>query len=56
MMRWMFDSPTIQDRLGKMMTRQIAPEDAISAPIMLGAMLTGPLRELSRALEKRIGA
>ncbi len=55
LMRWMFQDPTIQEQLGKMMTRQIAPDQTMTTPTVVSALLTGPLRDLSKALEK-IGA
>ncbi len=52
--RWLMDDPLFKERLGLMMTRQIHPDFAMTPPIVWGALLRGPLRELSKALEKQI--
>lgn len=53
-MRWIFEDTLVQQQLGLMMTRQVRAEDAVSPPIFIGALLRGPLRDLSRALAKSI--
>jgi flavin-dependent dehydrogenase len=53
-LRWLFEDPLWQQQLGLMLTRQIAPDEVMSGPIFVGALLRGPLRDLSRFLEKQI--
>jgi 2-polyprenyl-6-methoxyphenol hydroxylase-like FAD-dependent oxidoreductase len=52
--RWLFEDPLCQQQLGLMLTRELAPNEMMSAPVVVGALLKGPLRDLSRFLERRI--
>lgn len=54
-LRWLLQDPLYQEQIGMMLTRQISPEEMMSPPIIVGALLRGPLRDLSRFLEKQIG-
>lgn len=53
-LRWLIEDPLCQEEVGKMMTRQAAPDQIMSPPILIGAMLRGPLRDLKTRLEKEI--
>ncbi|NDJ60512.1 MAG: FAD-dependent monooxygenase [Chloroflexi bacterium] len=50
--RWLMEDRLVQEQLGQILTRQLKPNEALSTPIMLGAMLRGPLRDLSDFLDK----
>jgi flavin-dependent dehydrogenase len=54
-LRWLLQDPLYQEQIGMMLTRQISPDEMLSPPIFIGAILRGPLRDLSRFLEKQIG-
>lgn len=54
-LRWLLQDPLYQEQIGMMLTRQISPDEMMSPPIFFGAMLRGPLRDLSRFLERQIG-
>ncbi|MDZ4767399.1 MAG: NAD(P)/FAD-dependent oxidoreductase [Chloroflexota bacterium] len=52
--RWLFEDRLLLEQMGLMLTRQIAPNEVISAPLIVGALMRGPLRDLSKFLERRI--
>ncbi|NJO83250.1 MAG: hypothetical protein HC828_10805 [Blastochloris sp.] len=52
--RYILEDSLCQERLGLMLTRQVDPNNPISAPILIGALLRGPLRDLSRALDRQL--
>ncbi len=52
--RWIFEDRLVSEQMGLMLTRQIKPREMLSAPIVIGALLRGPLRDLSRFLDKQI--
>lgn len=52
--RWIFEDRLVSEQMGLMLTRQIKPREMLSPPIVIGALLRGPLRDLSRFLEKQI--
>ncbi len=52
--RWLFEDRLIREQMGLMLTRQIAPRDAMSMPLVVGALLRGPLRDLSRFLDRQL--
>ncbi|MDZ4770736.1 MAG: NAD(P)/FAD-dependent oxidoreductase [Chloroflexota bacterium] len=52
-MRWMLQDPVMQERFGLMLTRQVDLSDTRAAiPTVLGAIARGPLRDLSRLLDR----
>lgn len=51
-LRWMLQDPVMQERLSLMLTRQVTARQATALPMVLGAIARGPLRDLSRMLEK----
>jgi flavin-dependent dehydrogenase len=53
-LRWLMEDRLVQERMGLMLVRQIEPQNAVSAPLVLGALLRGPLRDLSRRLGEAI--
>ncbi|MDX2160217.1 MAG: NAD(P)/FAD-dependent oxidoreductase [bacterium] len=53
-MRWLFEDTVFQEKLGMMLTRQINANEAVSPAVMVAALVAGPLRELSRALDRQI--
>jgi flavin-dependent dehydrogenase len=52
--RWIFEDRLVSEQLGLMLTRQISPREMMSAPIVIGALLRGPLRDLSHFLGRQI--
>jgi flavin-dependent dehydrogenase len=52
--RWLFEDRLIREQLGLMLTRQISPREVMSTPMVVGALLRGPLRDLSRFLDRQI--
>jgi hypothetical protein len=52
--RWLFEDNLLQENLGLMLTRRLEPNQVMSAPIVVGAMAKGPLRDFSRFLDKQI--
>lgn len=52
MLRWMLQDPLMQERFGMMLTRQLTPEQVADVPMMLGALMRGPLRDLSQLLDR----
>ncbi len=50
--RWILEDALVQERMGLMLVRKVAPNDVITLPVTIGALLRGPLRDLS----KRLGA
>jgi flavin-dependent dehydrogenase len=52
--RWILEDRVVQERMGLMLVRKISPRAAITLPITLGALLRGPLRDLSRHLDREI--
>lgn len=49
--RWLFEDPLLQKQLGMMMTRAVRPNEVMSAPMVLGAIMRGPLHDLSKFLD-----
>jgi flavin-dependent dehydrogenase len=54
--RWLFEDRLLLEQMGLMLTRQIAPDQVMSAPLVVGALMRGPLRDLSKYLERQIQA
>lgn len=52
--RWLIEDPLCQDQMGRVLTRQLPADQMMSPPIVVGAMLRGPLRDLSRFLDRQI--
>jgi hypothetical protein len=52
--RWILEDRVVQERMGLMLVRKISPRAAITLPITLGALLRGPLRDLSKHLDREI--
>lgn len=52
--RWLFEDRLIREQMGLMLTRQISPQEMMSMPLVVGALLRGPLRDLSRFLHKQL--
>jgi hypothetical protein len=52
--RWLLEDRLIREQMGLMLTRQIAPQEMMSAPLVVGALLRGPLRDLSRFLDRQL--
>jgi 2-polyprenyl-6-methoxyphenol hydroxylase-like FAD-dependent oxidoreductase len=52
--RWIFEDRLVSEQMGLMLTRQIKPSEMMSPPVIIGALLRGPLRDLSRFLDKQI--
>lgn len=52
--RWLIEDPLCQAEMGKLLTRQTPPDQIMSPPILIGAVLAGPLRDLRAALEREI--
>jgi flavin-dependent dehydrogenase len=52
--RWLMEDKVVQENLGMMLVRKLSPERAMSLPLALGAMMRGPLRDLSKRLEQEI--
>ncbi|MBK9751874.1 MAG: NAD(P)/FAD-dependent oxidoreductase [Chloroflexi bacterium] len=50
--RWLLQDPLTMERFGLMLTRQIDADRVMTPTLMLGALLRGPLRDLSRFLDK----
>jgi flavin-dependent dehydrogenase len=51
-LRWMLQDPLMQEQMGLMLTRQVRASEVQMLPRMLGAVARGPLRDLSRLLER----
>lgn len=51
-MRWLLQDPLTMERFGMMLTRQIDADRVMTPTLMIGALLRGPLRDLSRFLDK----
>jgi len=49
--RWLIEDAVCQEQLGLMLTREVRPDEVLSVPLVLGAMIKGPLRDLSRRLQ-----
>jgi len=54
LMRWLLEDRLCQDELGKLFTRQARPDQIMSPPIVIGALLRGPLRDFKARLEREI--
>jgi flavin-dependent dehydrogenase len=52
--RWILEDKLIQERMGLMLVRKVAPQSAITLPLTLGALARGPLRDLSKRLSDEI--
>ncbi|MGQ9910261.1 MAG: NAD(P)/FAD-dependent oxidoreductase [Candidatus Flexifilum sp.] len=52
--RWVLEDRLCQEEIGKLFTRQERPDRVMSPPIVLGALLRGPLRDFKAALEREI--
>lgn len=52
--RWLIEDRLVLEQLGLMLTRQIPADEVMSTPIMVGALLRGPLRDLSRFLDRQL--
>lgn len=52
--RWMLQDTVMQEKMGLMLTRQIRADQAATVPLMLGAIMRGPLRDLSQFLERQL--
>jgi flavin-dependent dehydrogenase len=50
--RWVMEDPAMRDLMGKTLTRQLPAEviELVTPPLMLGAVLRGPLRDLQKRL------
>jgi flavin-dependent dehydrogenase len=50
--RWVMEDPTMRDLMGKTLTRQLPAEmiELLTPPLMVGAVLRGPLRDLQKRL------
>lgn len=53
-LHWMVEDPLCQRQLGLMLTRQAPPESLLDPNLFFGAVLRGPLRDLSKRLEAEI--
>jgi flavin-dependent dehydrogenase len=51
-LRWVMEDPAMQDLFGKLLTRQLPAEvvNLLTPPLMAGAVLLGPLRDLQKRL------
>jgi flavin-dependent dehydrogenase len=52
--RWLFEDRLMLEQMGLMLTRQIRPSEMMTAPLVVGALLRGPLRDLSQFLQRQI--
>ncbi|MBK8026236.1 MAG: NAD(P)/FAD-dependent oxidoreductase [Chloroflexi bacterium] len=52
LVRWMLQDPVMQEAVGMMLTRQQVPDQRRDLPLMIGAVMRGPLRELSQLLDR----
>lgn len=52
--RWLLEDRLCQEELGRMLTRQERADRVMSPPIIIGALLRGPLRDLKARLEREI--
>lgn len=52
--RWVLEDPAMHDLLGKALTRQLPPElvTLMTPPVVVGALVRGPLRDIRKRLEK----
>lgn len=50
--RWLLQDSLTMERMGMMLTRQIEPNRVMSPTLLIGALLRGPLRDLSSFLDK----
>ena len=54
LLRWLMQDRVVLEQLGMILVRKTAPDRAMSAPMVAGALLRGPLRDLSRRLGEEI--
>lgn len=54
--KWLIEDPNTQTQLGQMLVREISPTEVMSPPLVVGALLKGPLRDLSNFLDRQIRA
>lgn len=54
--KWLVEDPNTQAQLGQMLVREISPAQMMSPPLLVGALLKGPLRDLSNFLDRQIRA
>lgn len=54
LLRWLMQDRVVQEQLGMMLVRKVAPDRAMTAPLVAGAILRGPLRDLSKRLGEEI--
>jgi flavin-dependent dehydrogenase len=52
--RWIMQDTLVQEQLSAMLLRQADPTTLMGAPVVVGALLRGPLRDLSARLEREI--
>jgi flavin-dependent dehydrogenase len=52
--RWMLEDRVCQEKLGLMLTRQTSPEALLDPNLFFGALMRGPLRDLSKRLDEEI--
>jgi flavin-dependent dehydrogenase len=52
--RWLMEDRLVQEQMGMMITRQVKPNQVMGAPTVVGALLRGPLRDLSKRLDEEI--
>lgn len=52
--RWLLEDTLVQERMGLMLVRKVPPRDAVTLPVTIGALLRGPLRDLSKRLDAEI--
>jgi len=51
-MRWLVQDPLTMERFGMLLTRQLDADRVMTPTLMIGAFLRGPLRDLSRFLDR----
>ncbi len=54
LLRWLMEDRLVQEDLGAMLVRQLDPRHVMSAPVVIGALMRGPLRDLSRRLDSEL--
>jgi flavin-dependent dehydrogenase len=52
--RWILQDRVCQEQIGMLLTRQVPADRVMSAPVVLGALLRGPLRDLSDLLDRQL--
>lgn len=52
--RWILEDRLVQERMGLMLVRKVPPKEVVTLPLTIGALLRGPLRDLSRRLDQEI--